>query len=537
MSKQTLIDNLSKTAWDVPVAIARASGIPLDKSSVFANLTAAQDYASNNAIAYMGQIVAVLGIADAEKGIEEAPVSLYYIDENKVLQEVGGKVTADEATITVDEETGVLSIFGTETAQDGNLPIWDSASNTIVWKSATAIGATNTITNGDGKSIETETDGDNKTVSIKGFAAASAVETADQVPFAKADGIVWQSVYTKEEVDQAFTDADVSDRVESLESWKDGLKISRKYQGTDETAIASIKDIEDATASLSGAMHFIGVVEALPESGNAGDVVLLGNKEYVWDDSQSKYVELGDESIYAVKGAISDSDVATNASIQQTKIAATLEVGEGKSLATDISALNTAISEEVSRATGVESGLQTAVETAQSAAEAAQSAAEAAQGKADANEGEISTIKSDVEAIETVLGVTENDGLRAAVTANTASIGTISETVEGQSEKIEAIEGSIEDIQTAIAEVTSYSYVNNDQLTNNGTDLETPTLYTYELTLQHNLNTKDISVNIYFNDERVFTDVTIADENNIKLNWLYDTETIGANVVRVVIKK
>ena len=34
MSKQTLIDNLSKTAWDVPVAIARASGIPLDKSSV-----------------------------------------------------------------------------------------------------------------------------------------------------------------------------------------------------------------------------------------------------------------------------------------------------------------------------------------------------------------------------------------------------------------------------------------------------------------------------------------------------------------------
>lgn len=534
MSKQTLINNLSKAAWDVPVAIARASGIPLDKSSIFATLAEAQDYASNNAIAYMGQIVAVLGIADVDNNIEETPVSLYYIDENKTLQEVGGKVTADEKTVTVDED-GVISIVGAESAQDGNLPIWDAASGKIIWKSATAIGATNTITNGDEKSIETITEGDNKTVSIKGFTAASAVETADQVPFATADGIVWQSVYTKSEIDTAVDG--VSDRVTTLEGWKDGLKISETYAGTDETALASLKDIETATASLAGAMHFIGVKDTLPETGEAGDVVLVGTKEYVWDASQSKYVELGDESIYAVKGAIVNSDIASNAAIAQTKVAATLELGEGKSLATDLSSLNTKIGEneaaidaEKTRAEGVEASLQSAVE-------AAQSAAEAAQGTADTNASDIVTIKSDIEAIEQVLGTTEEEGLRAAVAANASSISTLSETVDEHSTKISGIEETIDGIQETIAEVSHYEFLNSSEISNNGTDADVPSLYTFEETITHNLGSKFVSVDVYFNDERVFTDVKIIDENSIKLNWLYDTETIAAEVVRVVVQK
>lgn len=57
--------------------------------------------------------------------------------------------------------------------------------------------------------------------------------------------------------------------------------------------------VKNATASLTGAMHFIGKVDALPASANAGDVYLVGNKEYVWDGTQKKFVELGDEGSLA----------------------------------------------------------------------------------------------------------------------------------------------------------------------------------------------------------------------------------------------
>lgn len=51
---------------------------------------------------------------------------------------------------------------------------------------------------------------------------------------------------------------------------------------------------------VSGAMHFRGIVTSLPNSGNTnGDVVLYGNKEYVWNTDT--WVELGDEGSHALK--------------------------------------------------------------------------------------------------------------------------------------------------------------------------------------------------------------------------------------------
>ena len=60
--------------------------------------------------------------------------------------------------------------------------------------------------------------------------------------------------------------------------------------------------VQAAIAGLSGAMHFRGVVAALPgttEGYKDGDVILVGTKEYVC--SAGSWVELGDESIYALK--------------------------------------------------------------------------------------------------------------------------------------------------------------------------------------------------------------------------------------------
>lgn len=92
--------------------------------------------------------------------------------------------------------------------------------------------------------------------------------------------------------------------------------------------------VDSAVAGLAGAMHFVGVSTTDPKgstgatvSGHtkwaAGDVVIFGNKEFVLDKAENKaanWHELGDESIYAVKGAIVNADIAANAAIDQSKI-------------------------------------------------------------------------------------------------------------------------------------------------------------------------------------------------------------------------
>ena len=60
--------------------------------------------------------------------------------------------------------------------------------------------------------------------------------------------------------------------------------------------------VENKVAGLAGAMHFIGVKEALPESGVAGDIVIVGTTEYVHDGA--KWVEIGDEGVYATKAGV-----------------------------------------------------------------------------------------------------------------------------------------------------------------------------------------------------------------------------------------
>ena len=58
--------------------------------------------------------------------------------------------------------------------------------------------------------------------------------------------------------------------------------------------------IDAASLGLSAAMSFKGSVTTLPTSGNInGDVVLYGNKEYVWDGDS--WIELGDEGSHALK--------------------------------------------------------------------------------------------------------------------------------------------------------------------------------------------------------------------------------------------
>ena len=91
--------------------------------------------------------------------------------------------------------------------------------------------------------------------------------------------------------------------------------------------------VDNATAGITGAMHFIGEATVVinPDTSvdpriegyifshaQYGDVILYDQKEYVWDGS---WRLLGDEGSYAVKGSIKNVDIAPDADIQQSKIA------------------------------------------------------------------------------------------------------------------------------------------------------------------------------------------------------------------------
>lgn len=96
---------------------------------------------------------------------------------------------------------------------------------------------------------------------------------------------------------------------------------------------AIIKYIADATAGLTGAMHYIDEATVEITNGSsvnpriggynfltarAGDVITFGAKEFVWTGSYWRL--MGDEGSYAIKGSIVDRDIADDAEIAQSKI-------------------------------------------------------------------------------------------------------------------------------------------------------------------------------------------------------------------------
>ena len=71
----------------------------------------------------------------------------------------------------------------------------------------------------------------------------------------------------------------------------------------DEQGLVTGAQVQAAIAGISGSMHFRGVVESFDDITDpaAGDVIIIGVKEYVYGGEPASWHELGDESIYALK--------------------------------------------------------------------------------------------------------------------------------------------------------------------------------------------------------------------------------------------
>ena len=118
---------------------------------------------------------------------------------------------------------------------------------------------------------------------------------------------------------------------------------NNNYDSATNKAVTN-SDLQAALGGLSGAMHFRGAVSTLPgyvEGYNSGDVIIINSgeqagKEFVCDGTQ--WVELGDETSYAVKGSIVNADISANAAIEQSKIANLVSDLASKATSSDITA-------------------------------------------------------------------------------------------------------------------------------------------------------------------------------------------------------
>lgn len=130
----------------------------------------------------------------------------------------------------------------------------------------------------------------------------------------------------------------------ALAGKQDTLVFNTTYNA-ESNKVATMTDVTNAVAGLSGAMHYVGesttdpvtdvTITGKPEySPASGDVVTYQAKEYVYDGEEWRL--LGDESSYAVKGAITDADIAAGANISMDKIGGLNAALAGKATPTDI---------------------------------------------------------------------------------------------------------------------------------------------------------------------------------------------------------
>lgn len=234
------------------------------------------------------------------------------------VNDTSEKITIYGTRKYAEEKASAAQTAAEKTAADALAPV-----STQVDTNKTAIETLNGT--GTGSVSKSITD---KVATLKNSDAAETGKFVTAVH--EADGIVSvdRAALVASDI-PSITHDKISDWDTELAKKQDSLTIADGYDAAT-NPVATKKTVTDAVAGLSGAMHFIGqsttdptlpsgpTIEGVTDYA-AGDVVTYGTKEYV-KDKTGAWVLLGDEGSYAVKGAISNDDIAADAAIAQSKI-------------------------------------------------------------------------------------------------------------------------------------------------------------------------------------------------------------------------
>lgn len=358
------------------VGFNRTSAFPLDANSYFEDYneavlaaTGAAEVGSADSAYYIGQIIIVNDKSAANKGLGLYQITgtagagtLTKFGQATSVDELGERLTAVEGQITTIN--GKL-VAATQLA-DGLMSKEDKAKLDLIADNAQV----NTIegiqldgvdlTVGEGKKVN---------VAIAGTYLKKADAESTYVAKEEGKGL---STNDYDAAAKAIVDG-VADNLDKKVDKVAGKGLSTNdYDAAAVAEVAKIKnkaetsvvegidtrvtELEGKISGVTGAMHFKGVVEALPEdlsSYEPGDVIIVDKKEYVCAENAEgtkEWHELGDEGSHLTKTEAAQT-YKTIESYNTEK--ATLEQS--------IQAAADAVAAEQERATGVEGQLQTAI--------------------------------------------------------------------------------------------------------------------------------------------------------------------------------
>lgn len=319
----------------MPKALSRTNAIPLDPTSVWYSLGDLQNYATTNAAAYVGQIVAVVD--------QENKTAVAYIITNVdgELVEIGSGVISEGTNI---ESDGVSIII-----EDNKAALYDFGKVYYRWDDFSKAYVRQEVN----ETYPWKEGLEPKVVNYNDAFVLGWYESNPTIENDLAD--IQEILYDVEDEEGNITPGLVS-KFTTLETDVDNL----------EKAVANTYTKEQVDGKLTGLFHFSGTAESyddLPETANNGDVYQVGDKEYAWDGNT--WVELGisiDLSNYATKAEVKTVDdkvtANTNAIADLQAVDSTLDT-ELKSQKAQIVSLTS----DLSAVTGDLSALETVVGT------------------------------------------------------------------------------------------------------------------------------------------------------------------------------
>ena len=288
------------------------------------------------AVAGEGSVADMIKTAIEALDVEDTAVEKQFVT---AVAEADGKISVSRRALTADDipELAIGKITGLQDALDLK------ANASDVKDTTDAISAR--LDSGDIKQAidNAKTAGDNAqsyAESIykvgEGEAPATGVlaeyMTSNDAALAEVRGIA-DAAQTAQEVSDAI-DAKlvaVNDAIDAIEA---DYTTAAQAEAIADTQIAAFKTttvdpidgrlttVEGKVNALSSATHFLGVKDALPETAAKGDIVIVGNKEYVYDPDATvtvegtKWVELGDTTAeLAAIDALEDAVDAINTSL------------------------------------------------------------------------------------------------------------------------------------------------------------------------------------------------------------------------------
>lgn len=363
MAKYNLDKYTSADGLGFPLNFRRGNPNPLDNSSVWASLEAAQNYATNDPVAYVGQILTVVDNA-------QGTATVYSIqDEAGTLKKVGTTPVGDGLTIEVVD--GQIKLKGAATAETGAQPRIKS-DGSIEWivPSTETVDGLQTAVSGlqsDVSTLQTDmgnvksTLGNSESGLVKDVADnASGIEAINTKIGNVAEGKTIVEMISDAQTAATYDDTALAGRVSAIEG--DYLKVA------DKTALETKMATDIATAKTEAIETVLG--EAVPENfdtlkevaawiqadttASAELITRVTNIENDYLKNTDKTALQGEiDALETFVGTLPEGAVSTNVVAYIQEVVDALKIGDYAKVA-DLTALTTRVSTAEGKITALE---------------------------------------------------------------------------------------------------------------------------------------------------------------------------------------